>query len=132
MSLPNYGDCPGCGWIISRNDLKCGNPACLHSPNYLANALTRPHHDYVVYMSHLHKLEEAGERTTLTIGPFSAIVLIGALQLATRHPMMLPRHRDIVTSFVNQFRPWFVGTAGEQLIDLGSDPANDVPFHPQN
>lgn len=33
--------------------------------------------------------------------------------------------RDQITAVIEGFRPWFVGTLGEQLIDLGYDQAFD-------
>lgn len=77
------------------------------------------------YLRNLHELEQAGERTSIAIGPFSAIVVIGALQLATRHPSMSEDHRELIGQVVDQMRPLFAGTIGEQIIDGGNDPEQD-------
>lgn len=81
--------------------------------------------EMVAYMRTLMELEEAGERAPVVVGPFTAILMIGALQLATRHPDVPDNHREAIASVIEQFRPWFAGTMGEQIIDMGNDPALD-------
>lgn len=81
--------------------------------------------EMVAYMRTLHALEQTGERAPIAVGPFSAIVMIGALQLATRHPTMPDNHREMIGQVIEQFRPWFAGTIGEQIIDMGNDPEQD-------
>lgn len=83
------------------------------------------HEQFVESMKDLWNLEAAGERTTLTIGPFSAITMIGALQLAMRHPEMSTFQRGILAEFIDQMRPMFAGTSGEEIIRRGDDPAFD-------
>lgn len=79
------------------------------------------------YITNLHELEVAGERAPISMGPFTAIIVIGALQLATRHPTMPDHQKAAIASVIDQFRPWFAGTMGEQIIDMGNDPALDQP-----
>jgi len=79
------------------------------------------------YLAELHRLETAGERTTLVIGPWTAFVMISALQLATRHPDLSPAMRADIGAFIDQARSWFTGTPGEELIRRGDDPRQDVP-----
>jgi hypothetical protein len=79
--------------------------------------------DTITYLATLAALENAGERTTLAIGPYSAFTIIGALQLALRHPQL----GDVVRGIVGgDLRTLFDGTPGEALIRLGDDPANDI------
>lgn len=86
--------------------------------------------EFAAYMKRLHELEVSGERQTVAFGPFTAIVLIGLLQFATRHPDVSEEHRAMIGSVIDQFRPWFAGTMGEQIIDMGNDPALDRVTEP--
>lgn len=83
------------------------------------------------YIAHLAQLEQqpGHKEATITMGPFTAFVMIGALQLATRHPNFSPGHHQLVGQIIDQCKPMFRGTPAEQLLDLGDDPANDVPRH---
>lgn len=81
--------------------------------------------EYLSYMLRLRKEEAAGARQEVLVGPYTALTLIGGLQLATRHPSMPPRVRAELLAVIDQFRPWFVGTPGEQIIDMGNDPELD-------
>lgn len=81
--------------------------------------------EWLEYMLDLHQRELAGERGDFSIGPYAAMVMIGALQMATRHPEMTETSRNVLLSIVDQYRPWFAGTLGERLIDLGNDPTQD-------
>lgn len=82
--------------------------------------------ELVAYMNRLREIEASGARSTVAFGPYTALSVIGALQLATRHPGMFPEQRDQILEVVEQFRPWFAGTPGEQLIDMGNDLELDV------
>lgn len=82
--------------------------------------------ELVAYMGRLRELEAGGARSQVAFGPYTALTVIGALQLATRHPAMFPSQRAEIHSVIDQFRPWFVGTPGEQLIDMGNDLELDV------
>lgn len=81
--------------------------------------------EYLSYMLVLRREEAAGARQEVPFGPYTALVVIGALQLATRHPNMAPSLRAELLGVIDQFRPWFVGTPGEQIIDMGNDPELD-------
>lgn len=67
------------------------------------------------------------ERATIKIGPFTAFTLIGALQLATRHPEFSPDQARLIGQVIDQLRPLFAGTPGEVLLGLGDEPAFDIP-----
>ena len=80
----------------------------------------------VAYVNELYRMEQAGERTTLVIGPFSAFTMIAALQLATRHPGMTDSQRGTLRDFIDTAKTWLTGTPGEALLAAGDDPANDI------
>lgn len=88
---------------------------------------SEPSAEFVGYMRQLYELERAGERTTLAIGPATAMVLIGVVQWATRNPSMPGTQRQILRGIVNQLRPLFVGTPGEELVNRGDHPEWDMP-----
>jgi hypothetical protein len=94
-------------------------------PGRNQRAVTYDDRDLLDYMKQLWNLEAGGERTTLAIGPYSAITLIGGLQLAMRHPEMGHGTRDVLAEFIDQLRPLFAGTPGEELIRRGDDAAFD-------
>lgn len=84
--------------------------------------------DHLAYMAEVHALEASGVRHSIEVGPFTALITIGALQLATRHPQLDPDQRRLVLGVIEQFRPRFAGTLGEHIIDLGNDPSFDRAF----
>lgn len=92
----------------------------------------------VEYLKSLYEIEQdpSHEQAVIYLGPWSGFVMIGALQLATRHPDMSGTQRELITSIIDQLRPMFDGTPGEQLLRLGDDPAADIdrackhPFGP--
>lgn len=77
----------------------------------------------VEYFRELQRLEEEGERAPMFVGPYTAMITIGALQLAARHPSMTEGQRETLRALVDQFRPWFQGTPGETVIDQGWMPS---------
>jgi hypothetical protein len=81
--------------------------------------------EYEAYMLTLHEAEAEGARQEIVVGPYTAMLMIGALQLATRHPGASAFLRAELLAVVDQFRPWFVGTPGEHIIDRGNDPEFD-------
>jgi hypothetical protein len=81
---------------------------------------------HLAYVMRLHEIEHAGERTTISIGPFSAITLIGLLQLSTRHPDASRTVKDVARDIVRQLEPLFAGTEGEEIVRRGSHPEWDV------
>ena len=81
--------------------------------------------DLLEYMLVLREHEVGGARQEVVIGPYTAMLLIGALQLATRHPSMPDQTRAQLGAVIDQFRPWFAGTPGETIIDMGNDPELD-------
>lgn len=86
-----------------------------------------PDADAIEYLKQLYDLERGGERTTLVIGPWTAFVMIGGLQLATRHPDMSPTQKATLDGFIAQAMTWFAGTPGEAILRAGNDPGQDVP-----
>jgi hypothetical protein len=80
----------------------------------------------VAYMKTLYEMEDEGERTTISIGPFTAISMIGILQLGTRHPGLSKVQLDIIRSIIRQLEPLFTGTPGEEIIKMGNHPEFDV------
>lgn len=79
----------------------------------------------VAYMHQLIDAERRGERTTLVVGPFTAMTMIGLLQLATRHPGMLAGQLKVARDIIDQFHPLFAGTPGAELIRRGGHPDFD-------
>lgn len=79
----------------------------------------------IEYMKTLLELEQKGERATISIGPYTAMTVIGALQLATRHPAMAGLPVKVIRNLVDQFKPFFEGTQGEELIKKGEHPEWD-------
>lgn len=94
----------------------------------------------VEYIKRLFELENDpdSQKAVITMGPFTAFSLIGGLQLAMRHPDFSPVQADLMNRLIDQFRPLFRGTPGEQLLELGDDPAYDIerdcqhPFGPHS
>lgn len=81
--------------------------------------------DLLAYMLRVREAEAEGARQEVVFGPYTALVVIGALQLATRHQGVPDNLRAELRAVVDQFRPWFVGTPGEHIIDRGDDPELD-------
>lgn len=81
--------------------------------------------ELVDWMKKLMELEQAGERTTIAIGPYTAITMIGALQIATRHPSMHGLGVTVLRDVVDQFKPLFKDTPGEDIIKRGEHPEFD-------
>lgn len=78
-----------------------------------------------LYMQQLADLERAGERTTLVVGPFSAMLLIGWIQMVTRDPKMTATERQLARSMIEQLEPLFAGTTGQEIINRGNHPEFD-------
>lgn len=85
--------------------------------------------DAIEYVKQLYELEKLPHHATATItfGPFTAFSMIGALQLALRHPEFSTTQAALVNSIIDQLRPLFANTPGEQLLKLGDNPAYDIP-----
>lgn len=81
--------------------------------------------EMVTYMRSAQEAEKAGARQSALLGPFTTLVMIGALQLAIRHPSMDDSQRKQILSVIDGFRPWFADTLGEQIIDMGNNPELD-------
>jgi hypothetical protein len=89
--------------------------------------MTSTEAEYVEYLKQLIELEQAGERSTLSMGPYTAIMIIGAVQLAWRHPGMNPTMCSTLHDLIDQMEPWFVGTLGQEIIAKGWDTSEDRP-----
>lgn len=80
-------------------------------------------------MNQMAVLEKNGlspeQMAVISIGPFTALTLIGMLQLATRHPDMSKIQKTMVRDIIDQMRPLFVGTSGEEIIRRGDHPEWD-------
>lgn len=86
-----------------------------------------PDPDTLAYVAGLVQLERAGERAPLVVGPYTAFTLVGAIQLATRHPGLSDYMTRLLTEFGDQIiRGYFAGTPGEALLLAGWDPSHDV------
>ena len=83
----------------------------------------------VEYVKKLYRIEQdpGHDQAAVLMGPFTAFTVIGALQLAMRHPEFSPDQARLVQSFIDQCKPLFAGTPGEQLLGMGDEPAFDVP-----
>jgi hypothetical protein len=92
---------------------------------------TMTEHEAVEYIASLYWLEaEPGhDQATIKIGPASAFVLIGALQLAMRHSDTAGRTRAMLAEIIDQLRPLFAGTPGAALLELGDQPELDIPVN---
>jgi hypothetical protein len=78
-----------------------------------------------LYMRELADLERAGERATLMVGPFSAMLLIGWIQMVSRNPKMTATERQLAQAMIEQLEPFFAGTTGEEIINRGKHPEFD-------
>ena len=84
----------------------------------------------IEYIKQLAETEQdpGHQRATITMGPFTAFIAVGAWQLAMRHPEFSPTHAELISQLIDQFRPLFEGTPGAELLELGNDPARDVDW----
>lgn len=81
------------------------------------------------YIKSLYELEHEpdAQRAIIHLGPFTTFVLIGALQLAMRHPEFSKSQAELLALVIDQMKPLFAGTIAEQLLELGDHPEYDVP-----
>lgn len=79
------------------------------------------------YIQELMDLETTDSaRATILLGPFGAMALIGLVQLATRHPDLDKKIKDVARDIVRQLSPLFTGTPGEEIIRRGGHPEFDL------
>lgn len=82
-------------------------------------------------LEHIKQLalaEQAGERHSIPIGPFTAFSLIGMLQLVTRHPDLGAGQLKIAQSIIDDLAKGFAHNPEiADLIRRSNDPAHDVP-----
>lgn len=81
--------------------------------------------EMVAYMKHLYEIEQAGERVPVFLGPYTAINMIGLLQLGLRHPKIAPTQVEMIGHLIDQLRPFFTDTPGEAIILMGDNPEFD-------
>jgi hypothetical protein len=79
------------------------------------------------YLRHLMDLERSGERAPILIGPYSAMCMIGVFQMTLRSPALDRGAAAQVRGWIEQLTPFFAGTFGEKIIELGNDPEYDRP-----
>jgi hypothetical protein len=66
------------------------------------------------------------QKAEVRIGPFTAFVAIGALQLAWRHPEMTQHNRDAIEHLARQLQVLFSGEMAD-LLEQGWDTSLDRP-----
>ena len=76
-------------------------------------------------LAYMLDLKETDEPLAVLLSPYTALVLVGGLQTATRHPAMPASLRAEQLGVIGQFRALFAGTTGEHIIDRGNDPKFD-------
>lgn len=81
-----------------------------------------------VTMRDLAAREAAGERHLVLLGPFTVMLMIGLLQMTTRHPEVQDAHKVLAGQFVQMFGQVFDGTYGAILVEQGNDPAYDHTY----
>lgn len=87
--------------------------------------------EMVAYMKRLYADEVIGGASqVVAFGPYTALIVIGALQVAMRHPLMDQHPQEVLDQVITQFGPWFEGTLGAEIIAWGADPATWVVPHP--
>ncbi len=83
------------------------------------------------YLEHIARLQElesgGGNPGTILLGAYSSFVVVGLLQLITRHPSFPPGSfgHEVVVGFARQLQAPFSPTV-RALIEEGFDPDNDV------
>jgi hypothetical protein len=80
----------------------------------------------LAYVHGLMDAERSGERVTIRLGPWSAFLLVGWLQLIVRHPDTDEMHAGVATAFGRQIATWFAGTPGESMLAMAENPAFDI------
>lgn len=84
------------------------------------------------YIGRLLRDEQAGARIDFSIGPYSLILMIGAIQMVIRSSNAGELISGTLRALVAQWRTAFDGTPGEQYIDMGFNPAYDGDGTPGN
>jgi hypothetical protein len=84
--------------------------------------------DVVEAIADLIEMESAGEceRATVSLGPYTAYVLIAVLQLSWRHPDLSDHHKKMIEDIARPLATLF-GPPLAASIELGWDPAFDQP-----
>lgn len=83
--------------------------------------------DFIERIGRLILLEQSGEggKVTIHLGPYSAFVLVGALQLAWRHPQHSPKMKQVIEDIARQVQAGFAPEY-QELLDAGWDTSRDV------
>lgn len=63
--------------------------------------------------------ERDGGRIPLSVGPYTAFTMLGALQLAFRHPAMEPKMKQLIRDFGHQLEGAFAGGPLQEVLDKG-------------
>ena|SRR5215203_3881777 len=83
----------------------------------------------------LARTTKAGLCIGLGADPLTVFFIVGALQLATRHPHLDGKSRDAVQGFIDSMIEVFrdkVGLATTALLEAGNDPTQDVNHAAKN
>lgn len=78
------------------------------------------------YAAALVAFERLHPEITIGFRPSVLLMLVGALQLALRHPHLPPMTRRITTEFVKSVRDNLDEAVLQRTIDMGLDPHYDV------
>lgn len=76
--------------------------------------------ELITYMARLSDLERAGQRIQIAVGPYTAMLLIGALQLVLRHPDMRPTTTKALRGMIAQLGLAFPDRIGQEMIRRGN------------
>jgi hypothetical protein len=91
-------------------------------------AMPKREREVVLTLTSLALLVKKGEfePAVVTLGPWSAWVLVGALQLAWRNPAMPPKQRAVLEQLARPVQTCFSGLLAE-VLEEGWDTSKDVP-----
>lgn len=89
--------------------------------------MTDTEQQFLDLVTDLARFEQDGRFTPiqLDLGPYSAFVLVGALQLAWRHPAQAGRMREIIEYIARRVQDGFPPEYAE-LLEAGWDTSRDV------
>jgi hypothetical protein len=69
------------------------------------------------YLRRLIRRERAGERATLEIGPYTAMMLVGVIQWSIRRPALATHGPDMFQAVLDQLKLIFIDDPeGQELI----------------
>lgn len=84
------------------------------------------------FLAQLREKTDAGEPAVIALEPMELVILVGAVQLALRHPQYPASHRATSAAFVADALAYFADApAVAAVIEAGNDPDQDVPWEPE-